>query len=291
MKGKQSIAYILLLIACTAVFAGRSWQHLFFDAPYRALLWDQTLMEPFITGWMNLTWEEYVGNIKIDKGIQNGIKGIGIFYAVIAILTISFPKGIKKWLSPLLIIGVISLIFLAFLYSKEKFFQAGQFWEYSLQFSTPLFLVWYLKQEEWPDKMLFFMKVAIALTFTAHGIYAAGIYPRPAHFTEMTMNIIGLSEVQSSNFLMGIAVADFVASILLFTKKPLTTIALVYCIIWGFGTTIARVWGNFHLDWWEETMQQWLFESIYRIPHFLIPLIVLMLTSISTTPIKKVPDK
>ena len=279
MPRKESLAFILLVIATAAVFAGRGWQHIFLDAPYRALLWDQNIMEPFISGWANTNWEDYVGDIKVDRGIQNGIKVIGFFYAIIALLVISIPKSGKKWLRPMLLVGASSLIFLAFLYSKERFYQAPQFWEYSLQFSTPIFLFWWLVKEKWGKSMILGMKIAIALTFIAHGLYAAGVYPRPAHFTEMTMTILGLSEIQTGYFLQGIAVADFVASVLIFFQKPLSTIGLVYCIIWGFLTTIARFWGNFNVDWLMDTMQQWLYESIYRFPHFIIPLIVLILST------------
>lgn len=277
MNKTQRNAYRVLLVATAAVFLGRSWQHLFLDAPFRTLFWDQNIMEPLVTQWLQVSWNAYVSDLGYDLIIQRLIIGVGVFYGIIGILILLVPQRSRKWLMPLLILGAFSLIFLAFLYSKERFYQAAQFWEYALQFGAPLILFWYLLKQKWTPTIVFMMKVAVAVTFTAHGLYAAGIYPKPALFSEMTINILGLGETQSTLFLNGIAVADFVASVLLFTRPPLTTYALIYCIVWGFLTAIARVWGNFNLEWWNETLFQWLHECIFRFPHFLIPAIILLL--------------
>ncbi len=277
MNKNAKIAFSLLILAVVAVLGGRSWQHLFWDAPYRSLLWDQQIMEPVIESWGNTTWEEYVSNLAMDRNIQFLIKGIGIFYAIVALLALFARKLPKKLLNPLLIISTLSLVFLAFLYAKERFYEAPQFWEYSLQFGAPLFLSWWLVKGRWTKSMTFFMKVAIAITFISHGLYAAGVYPKPVGFSNMTISILGISESQTDTFLKGIAVADFVASVLIFTRKPLITMGLIYCIIWGFLTAIARFWAHFNTEWWMETMTQWLHEALYRFPHFLIPLIVLLL--------------
>lgn len=265
--------FLIVQIATIAVFLGRAWQHWFWEAPYRTLLWDENWMRPLIEGLFGTSWETYVTTS--DATIQKFIKSISGFYLICALAAI-FIKRWKKVAVIALTIGGCSLIFLAALYCKEKFFHLGQFLEYTLQWSSPFFLIWLFKSQEISPKMIFAMKVAVALTFICHGLYAIGYYPRPVGFMEMTMNILPLTNAEAVIFLKIAGVLDFIASVLIFLPGRIGIGAIGYCLFWGFSTTIARIWAHFYPDFLQNLFMQWIHESVFRFPHFLIPAAILL---------------
>jgi hypothetical protein len=36
-------------------------------------------------------------------------------------------------------------------------------------------------------------------------------------------------------------------------------------------TAVARIYTNFYIDFWWESILQWMPHTLYRMPHFLIP--------------------
>ena len=275
-KKQQRNILILIQIATVAVFAGRAWQHLFWDAPYRTLLWDEAWMSGIVQGLFGMQWEDYITSMSVDKGIQSVIKGTGIFYLLCALVAL-FIERLPKWMSKVLLLGAASLTFLAALYCKEKFFSIGQFLEYSLQVGSPLFLYAVVRQQlEW-KRLLFFMKIALALTFVCHGLYAINYYPRPGLFVEMCINTFGTSESATYTLLNVAGILDFVLSVLIFFPFRYAQPAVLYAVFWGFLTSFARVVSFFDISYVGESLHQWLHETIYRFPHFLIPLAVWLL--------------
>ncbi len=263
----------LVQIATVTVFLGRAWQHLYWDAPYRALLWDENWLRAIVEGWFKTPWPTYVTSS--DVAIQNLIQGMGWFYAICSLAAI-FIKKLPRIFVVLLITGSVGLIFLAALYSKEKFFHAGQFLEYALQWGSPLFLVVLLRAQSILPRLLFWMQMATAVTFVCHGLYAIDYYPRPVEFIEMTMRILHIDEQQAALFLKIAGILDFTAAALLFAPGVVGAVGLAYCVVWGFLTTLARLWAHFNPDFIESWLLQWLHESILRFPHFLIPLALLL---------------
>lgn len=272
-KNYQRI-FLLLQIATACVFLGRAWQHIVWDAPFRTMLWDENWMSHILPIFSSMSYEDFITNIDIDDQIQNGIKTIGWFYVVCALVAI-FIKRLPKWMSYILWLGSLSLMFLAFLYCKEKFYQWGQFWEYSLQFGAPLFLFFLYKKNEVTPRLIFLMKLAIAITFISHGLYALNYYPRPGHFVDMTMNILGVGDETAINFLNVAGVLDFIVAIGIFIPGRVSKYAMMYVIFWGLATTMARIWAHFYVDMIGDTLSQWVHESVYRFPHFMIPMAVL----------------
>jgi len=267
--------FLLLQIAVACVFFGRAWQHIVWDAPYRTLLWDENWMRNILPIFSSISYEDFISNVDIDDQIQNGIKSIGWFYILCGMVAL-FIKRLPKWTSNILWIGSMSLMFLAFLYCKEKFYQWGQFWEYSLQFGAPLFLYFLFKKNKISETLILWMKIAVAITFVSHGLYALNYYPRPGHFVDMTINILGVGEQTAYQFLNVAGVLDFIVAIAIFLPKKISKIALVYVVLWGLATTLARIWGHFYIDMIGDTLSQWVHESVYRFPHFLIPLAILV---------------
>jgi len=275
---KYSKVLSIVQIATVFLFIGRGWQHLFWDAPFRTFLWDESLMSDFVNNWLSMSWKDYVSSPDMDDNIQNLIKGFGAFYILLAILSI-FIKKIPKIFTWLLPIGSAALILLALFYMKNAFFSTGQFFEYSLQFFTPIFLFILINQKMELKKLLLLFKLAIALTFTCHGLYAIGYYPQPVLFVQMTMNTFGISEMASKNFLSLVGYLDFLVSVLIFLPRKWGYYALGYCVLWGIMTTFARIVGNFYPEFWLESLSKWTPESLYRFPHFLIPLAAMILQS------------
>ena len=267
----------LVQLAVVAVFLGRAWQHIYWDAPFRALLWDQSLMEGFIQTVFGMDWDQYVSSPDVDYGIRVFTKGLGYFYLLCAISAL-FIKSFPSIVLPILKAGTLSLIFLAFLYFKEKFHALAQFWEYSLQWGAPILLLLLHKKQKLTAGLVLLMKIGVVLTFCSHGLYALGFYPRPGNFIEMTMNILHVNEEQALIFLNTAGIMDFVLSVLIFLPHRIAIWGLLYATGWGLATTVARVWAYFHIAFWQEILLQWLHESIMRMPHFLIPLSLVLIT-------------
>ncbi len=268
---------IILKIACFCLFAGRAWQHLIWDIPIRSLLWDQDLMEGIITSLTGMTWQEYATGTTQDTFIQSFKMILGGFYASCALLCF-YINDTRKWIGKLFLFATFLLTFLAFLYYKEKFFHLGQLLEYSIQISTPILLYLFFYTKTTNKQLIFFGKIAIAFAFTCHGLYAIGYYPQPGHFVDMVIRGIFLEEPAAKIFLKAVGFIDIAISIGLFL--PVVWRASVwYAIIWGLLTAIARVTTNFYWDFPLQSLNQWLPEMLYRIPHGIIPLFVLLLAN------------
>ena len=119
-----------------------------------------------------------------------------------------------------LLFGTFLLMVLALMYTKDRFWSIAQFLEYSLQFGSPLFLLWGINTERLSHSSISIIKWAIAATFVSHGLYAINFYPRPALFLSMTISILEVSEAKAIFFLQVAGVADFLAAGLLFLNKP-----------------------------------------------------------------------
>ncbi len=273
VKRKIDIFRILQL-AAFSVFAGRAWQHLFWDAPYRELFWDPFYMKWFIEGFTSMSWGDYVTHPEGDIWFQRLVLAQGVFYLVCAISTL-FVKKLPKWGRAILLVGAANLVFLALLYLKDKFYHVGQFFEYSLQFGAPIFLFYFLKHGV-TARLGHWIKVAIALTFICHGLYAVAYYPRPQSFMTMTQNILSLDGVGTAYFLRAAGILDFIVAVGIFLPIKWARPFLIYAVVWGFLTSMARIFGNFYWDFPMESLNQWVFEAVFRFPHFLLPLVLLL---------------
>ncbi|MEX0988603.1 MAG: hypothetical protein WD052_14080 [Bacteroidales bacterium] len=272
----QQIVRNILKAATFLLFAGRAWQHLFWDAPFRTLFWDQQIMEGIVLFLGGGSWQEYVTSENTDRFIQMITFGFGVFYSLMAMLTLLVPGRLKsvKWLY---IIGSVSLSFLAVLYCKEKFYHAGQFFEYTIQFLLPLFFIYSIAHKADLSKLNLVLKIAIALTFTAHGLYATGIYPQPGVFVDMVIHILHVEEPFSKSFLRVAGVLDFLLSIAIFIPR-VSRYALIYALIWGGLTALARTWANFYWDFPLASLHQNLYETVYRLPHMFVPMAALLIS-------------
>ena len=264
----------LLRISCFLIFLGRAWQHLVWDAPLRAFFWDQNLLEGAVSFLLGMSWSEYVTNPSTDLFINILTRSLGLFYLAMAVLTLVIKPSMKRlqWSFKL---ASVFLAMLAFLYCKEKFYHIGQFFEYSIQFGVPILFCMVLFNEHLTSRVIFYLKLCIALTFVAHGMYAFGYYPRPGVFVDMTINILGVSENMAHQFLRIAGVLDLVVGIGIFIPR-FAYISLFYATIWGLATAIARVWANVDFGPFAlPLLNQYLPQTIYRLAHGLVPFTIL----------------
>jgi hypothetical protein len=268
-------ALALIRWACFFIFAGRAWQHLFWDAPFRALLWDQDLMQGIIEGLTSLTWEAYSSSTKVESVIQFSIRATGCLYVVCAFLSIFLSKN-NKSLGKILILGAASLFILSILNCKEKFFQLGELMEHAIQVLSPLLLYAALYKQVSVSQLIRVSKIAIACTFIGHGLYAVNYYPQPGPYADMIINVFHFEEERSKNILVVLGFLDFIFSLLLFVPS-LSALALFYCAIWGLLTALARVVAGFDSHFVLSTLNQYAFETVFRLAHFILPLWVLSL--------------
>ena len=270
MSAKNTL--FLLKLSCFFIFIGRAYQYIFWDAPFRSLLWDQELFEPVVNGLFNMQWQDYANSMKVDSIINTVVFINGIVFLIAGVAALLIKNKHQKILKAIILVGGFLLIFLSFLLTKEKFYHYAMFFEHSIQFGAP-FLLLYLINHNNHKKFFLLLKVIIALTFTCHGLYAIGtLYPIPATFVTMTINILPVTDAQALNFLFVAGVLDFIVTVAIFIPK-LARIALIYACIWGFLTAFARVFGNFSIDFPWQTLHQNTYQMIYRLPHGLIPLI------------------
>ncbi len=128
------------------------------------------------------------------------------------------------------------------------------------------------------QNLLFILKLLIALTFLGHGLYAIGYYPVPGYFVDMVIRIFKCSESVARFFLFIAGVLDIVIAVGLFLpNKTVVKHCLIWAVIWGFSTAIARVLGNFYSDFILHSLHQTVYEMLYRLPHGLFPLLALFL--------------
>ena len=247
------------------LFLSKAYQHWFGDAPYLAFFWDENLMRP-VTHWIGISWNTYTMYANLfANGLQISIGCLFLIISVIVFFEAKMPR-LTRFLS---YFGAFWLFLLAFLHQKDQFYQMGQLLEYALQIATPLIFIQWIEKR----KIDTFLYIVIGLTFSCHGLYAIGYYAIPASFIEMTLNVLNCNETQAKLFLKIMGLLDFLASICLFFPT-LRQIGLIYCILWGFLTAIARPYAYIHTDLGIANALYWLAEALCRTPHFSIPFLL-----------------
>jgi hypothetical protein len=263
----QGAPLVWMKIATFCLLLGKAWQHLRWDPPYRAWLWDEKWMRSLIEkmGW---TWQAYLNSPVIEQNIRMGIKSLGLAL-LLAAFSVFLPQRLGRVRNFLLMIASLILFFVALLICKDQGWQLGQFLELVLQWATPVLYVLWQKDNR---NAVFWTKIAIASTFIGHGMYALGWYPRPGAYLDMCINGLGISQNQAVTFLNTAGTLDLLASILIFIPFRGSMGVYIYLIGWGFLTAIARVWSHFSWDFLGNWAEMWLHEWLMRFPHFLVPL-------------------
>lgn len=268
--------FLLLQVGTVAVLWGRAWQHLFHDAPFRALLWNERLMTPLVEAW-GMEWSGWVSSLQVDQAIQTAIRLSGLLYLAGGVVALLAHKPWMRRYRAVLAWCAVWLTLLAWMYWLEHWRHVAQLLEYALQIAFPL-LLWgamAAHPPRWTDRMAAWLRLSVSLTFAAHGLYALGVYPVPSSFIKMTTNILPLSEEGARVFLFVAGLLDQVVAVGIWAPLGKWRRALLaYAAVWGLLTAMARplAWVYGH-DLWH-TLSRYLPMMVYRLPHVLGPLLL-----------------
>jgi hypothetical protein len=269
---------VLRIAAWSAFLAliGRAYHHLRFEGPYRAFFLDENWNGWYVSCCTSQTWLDFVNNPATDAGILLYTRILG---TVLAITAIAFL--VSKWVPKsiawtLALLSTLGIGFMGFSYYLDMGYQSAQFIEYTAQTLMPLLMAWIV----WGSPNItwrWLMKLAIALTFLGHGLYALNVFPVPGNFVYMIQSIMGLSDAAAKDLLWIAGILDLAVVVGLFIPA-ITRYALIYAFIWGLLTSLARPFAYIlfnHLFYL--TVHQYLFEFFVRVPHFMLPLILLLI--------------
>jgi len=263
----------LVLVLCGAVLFlwARAYQHFFFEGPYRAFFLDQPLFGGIQKRVSNQSWLEFVNSQVTERNILFYTRSVGFLFILTSLLFLAHRRVASGWLWLTAGLSSLSLLFYGVSDYLDKGYQLAQWIEYASQIALPLLFVGLLQAHRYHTWILF-AKIAVALTFLGHGLYAVGFFPVPGHFIYMTTEILNISDSGAKDLLLVAGVLDLIAVVLLFFPKT-EMYAVFYCLFWGFLTALARPLAYIEPGpvFWL-TVHQTLFEFFVRIAHFLIPL-------------------
>jgi len=135
-------------------------------------------------------------------------------------------------------------------------------------------------------KTILLLKIAIALTFIPHGLFAMDVLNLPGQFVDMTILILGINETQATIFLFVVGLLDVILSVIIFVPK-ISKYALVYMVVWGFLTAMARPIAGYNFHFATATLHGSLYLMTYRLSHGIIPLIAYIIEKkLISNPIK-----
>lgn len=263
----------ILTTAILCVLLGRGIFLLLWDAPYRAIVWDEQLL----SGIVNLfgDWESWVSSMALDQAVIIFTKMQGLTLLLTAGLLFSPWKKTKDFF---LSLSSFHLLLLGFAGFWNAHHQWGYFFEYALQIAMPMaYILFHRSQEQRAYKLLV---LSAALTFFGHGLYAIGYYMRPGRFFDMVIAILPVQEKVAGQLLFFAGVFDMlffcvmIAALFFAHKIPRQLIVTFLCLacFWGFTTAWARWFA--YVDWQllSESLWMWGPQVVYRLVHGFAPL-------------------
>jgi len=231
-QGTSAAALRWLTLGTALMLLGRAWQYAFWESP----------------------WSEMVAWLGPILGLA----------AVLLAATLVWqrPSTPLLWLAAWLLLWQVG----------AKVADHGWRWvdglEHTLAWSTPL-LLWAARQSL--SRWSLAAKVAVAATFTGHGLFALGWpYPTPPHFVFMTQSILGVTQETALGFLRLAGSLDLVVSVAMFLPQT-SRLALAYAVFWGSLTALARPLAYVATESLLEDLHRWAMEMLWRLPHALVP--------------------
>jgi len=268
--------FFFFQIAAVLTLLGYAWLCFTGKTPLSVLYWNEQWLSGAVQVLSGMTWKAYLASPATARFWQWVEWGMGILMVISAISVIGV-KRIPRISAAFLFAGAFIILLFSVLYGFDKIFIWVQTPEYALQWGTPMLLaIGLLTKNQF--RILSGLRIVAAITFAAHGLYALGIVPRPGNFVEMTMSILHVSQNTAGHFLTIAGAIDLLAAVLVLIPFPKwQRAALMYMVIWGLLTTLARwaAYVHFDLPWWPQTLLAWTPEVLIRTSHFLIPLALL----------------
>lgn len=234
-------------------------------------------MRPLLSS-IGISWESFAGSVRNDRMIHSVVQTGGILLVASGILSIAgLHRRIRRFYGAF-IPGILILTLIALLETKEHFFRLIHFFEFGIQLAAPIALMLSVRNGT-GQRLKRFLEVSVALTFAAHGLYALNVWPIPGNFIDMTIVLLGCSQDTAEQFLIVAGVLDLLIALVLiaYPKRLIYKASLVYACAWGLATALARVAFHYTLSGdLTSALHGGLYLTIYRLPHGLIPLLLLI---------------
>ena len=265
----------LLSVSLVFLLLGRGYGYLFWGSPLRVLLANEALLTPLLNRLFGTAWADYANDLTVAAWTEIAQRCIGVVWVITGLLCAraGFRLPGRAW-RRLLRFGVaVSWLFLllhALLETEDHFLRPVHFCEFAIQLAVPFLYLSWLRGRLTRRNFCRVGRLAVALTFAAHGLYALGAYPVPGHFVDMTIILLGTKEATARTFLTVVGWLDLVVAVGIFFR-PVAGPLLLYATAWGLATALARLATGYQLgvpDVWH----QYAYLTTYRLPHGLLPL-------------------
>jgi hypothetical protein len=263
----------------------RTWQFVRWDPHLRNLFWNAGIFKP-VTDLLGIPWKSWVTSPLVNSGLDWTARTMGVFFAAAFVLTLisyrSFQAGRQQnskqeRLLLLFLKGSVGLTVFWAVLQVLGHLRIFQFPEYAAQIFLPLCLIWFLQDEQLSNRTVLWAKIAIALTFAGHALFALGIYPTPGKFVDMSIRGFGISESAATGILHLAGLLDLLVAVGIFLPFPkVLRYSLYWAFVWGLLTSLARVYSNWFWDNPLGSLDRWLFEAGIRSAHFILPLVLLL---------------
>ena len=184
------------------------------------------------------------------------------------------PPKSTQWFARVFIFAALLQVHYLFCSWLAHEYRWASLAEYSLQCAIPIacWMMLPFKPQSWEKPAEILVQVSLSFCFIGHGLYALDFAPLPAEFINMTMQITHLNEGYARTFLSLMGCVDLIAAIMIYIPiQEFRRSALLYMIIWGLLTALARPLGQPFISIFDHLIQ-WGPEFIWRLTHALIPL-------------------
>lgn len=263
----------ILRLGAFLCFAGWSWVHYYWEAPYGALVWNDATYD--LALGLGVDWNQFIGTGASDGWLQTWLARIVWLYLICTVLTLTVRE--RSWFQMAgLVLGTGMLIVLSYAKYASAQRQLPMFVEHGGQMLMPLLLVISLALGARHRITVITAMIAVVMTFAGHGSYALGIWPTPSNFYAMTSVILRADYDVSTVFLRTVGVLDFIVCVGIFVpwaRRP----CAAYAVVWGFLTAIARPVAGMSWSLYYWGADQYVHEAVLRSPHWIIPLYLFVL--------------
>jgi hypothetical protein len=254
------------------------------------LRFDQILYFCVFTLVLGLTVVHFTGTVNYSI---LSFHNMAVQYAFGSIHLITFlflivQKG--SWNRYIATVLLCSISILTILSTLSEYVESGfvieQIIEHSVKIFTPIGFIIYIHQKKSFRHLADFFKIMLALTFIGHGIFALGLNYIPGNFMSMTVTILGINYSGGENFLFVAGILDLIVATTIFIDMY-GTFSLYYMAFWGLITALARTFYGIMVADDLEGILFFMGNSIYRLPHCLLPLVLISYYRWSNRPVMK----